>query len=142
MEEIKSRLLEKYKLTKIVTIDCGKNSAYYYNPSERKTSVNISHEELLELPKKFKNTLFVAESAHLDRPRTMKSFAQPFKVEELNSFKKLCENNGNLLRLFPEMLSYDVISDGGKVKSDENDPVSLYQYLMKYVLLCFLLKMF
>ena len=27
------------------------------------------------------------------------------------------------------MLSFDVISVGGKEKSDENDPISLYQYL-------------
>ena len=134
MNKIKSKLIEKYKLTNIVTIDCGKNMAYYYDPMVNdKESVKITHLELLELPKKFKNTLFVAESAHLDRPRTMKSFAQPFKVEELNRFKQLCEENGNLLRLFPEMLSFDVISDGGMEKSDENDPISLHQYLNKNV---------
>ena len=132
MNKINSKLTEKYKLTNIITIDCGKNIAYYYNPMVNdKESVKITHQELLELPGKFKNTLFVAESAHLDRPRTMKSFAQPFKVEELRRFKQLCEDNGNLLRLFPEMLSFDVISDGGKEKSDENDPISLYQYLCK-----------
>ena len=134
MNKIKSKLIEKYKLTNIVTIDCGKNMAYYYDPMVNdKESVKITHLELLELPKKFKNTLFVAESAHLDRPRTMKSFAQPFKVEELRRFKQLCEENDNLLRLFPEMLSFDVISDGGMEKSDENDPISLHQYLSKNV---------
>lgn len=132
MVNIKSKLTDKYKLTNVVTIDCGKNMAYYYNPKDNiKDSVKVTHEELLELPGKFKNTLFVAESAHLDRPRTMKSFAQPFKVDELNKFKKLCEDNGNVLRLFPEMLSYDVIKNGGMEKSDENDPISLYQYLEK-----------
>jgi len=130
MQKIKSKLTDKYKLTNVVTIDCGKNIAYYYNPMDNNMeSVKITHQELLELPKRFKNTLFVSESAHLDRPRTMKSFAQPFKVEELKLFKQLCEDNGNLLRLFPEMLSFDVISVGGKEKSDENDPISLYQYL-------------
>ena len=132
MNKIKSKLTDKYKLTNIVTIDCGKNIAYYYNPMEnKKESVKVTHQELLELPKLFKNTLFVSESAHLDRPRTMKSFAQPFKVEELKRFKQMCKDNGNILRLFPEMLSYDVISDGGMEKSDENDPISLYQYLEK-----------
>jgi hypothetical protein len=132
MNKIKSKLTDKYKLTNVVTIDCGKNIAYYYNPMEnKKESVKVTHEELLELPKRFKNTLFVSESAHLDRPRTMKSFAQPFKVEELKRFKQMCKDNGNILRLFPEMLSYDVISDGGMEKSDENDPISLYQYLEK-----------
>lgn len=132
MQKIKSKLTDKYKLTNIVTIDCGKNIAYYYNPMEnKKESVKVTHQELLELPKLFKNTLFVSESAHLDRPRTMKSFAQPFKVEELKRFKQMCKDNGNILRLFPEMLSYDVISDGGMEKSDENDPISLYQYLEK-----------
>lgn len=132
MKETKSRLILENKLTNLVTIDCGKNIAYYYNPNgDTNNSVRITHEELLELPSKFKNTLFVAESAHLDRPRTMKSFAQPFKVEELERFKQLCANNGNVLRLFPEMLSYDVIKDGGKDKSDENDPISLYKYLTK-----------
>ena len=134
MNKINSKLVEKYKLTNIVTIDCGKNIAYYYNPMENdKKSVKVTHQELLELPGKFKNTLFVSESAHLDRPRTMKSFAQPFKVEELRRFKQLCEENGNVLRLFPEMLSFDVISDGGMEKSDENDPISLYKYLSKNV---------
>ena len=91
MKKINSKLTEKYKLTNIVTIDCGKNIAYYYNPMVNdKESVKITHQELLELPGKFKNTLFVSESAHLDRPRTMKSFAQPFKVEELRRFKQLC----------------------------------------------------
>ena len=132
MQKIKSKLTDKYKLTNVVTIDCGKNIAYYYNPMEnKKESVKVTHQELLELPKLFKNTLFVSESAHLDRPRTMKSFAQPFKVEELKRFKQMCKDNGNILRLFPEMLSYDVISDGGMEKSDENDPISLYQYLEK-----------
>jgi len=127
-----NKLLKKHKLNNIITIDCGKNIAYYYNPLENKNeSIKITHEELLELPRKCKNTLFVSESAHLDRPRTMKSFAQPFKVEELNRFKRLCEENNNLLRLFPEMLSFDVISDAGLDKSDENDPISLHQYLSK-----------
>lgn len=132
MEPIKTKLTEKYKLNNIVTIDCGKNIAYYYNPLENPNqSIKITHEELLELPTKFKNTLIVCESAHLDRPRTMKSFAQPFKVEELNKFKRLCAENDNVLRLFPEMLSFDVISEGGMEKSDENDPISLHKYLTK-----------
>jgi len=133
--------MERYNLSNIVTIDCGKNIAYYYNPAENmKESIKVSHADLLELPSKVKNTLIVSESAHLDRPRTMKSFAQPFKVEELNKFKRLCEENGNVLRLFPEMLSFDVISDGGMEKSDENDPISLYKYLSKNMDLIDVLK--
>jgi len=133
--------MERYNLSNIVTIDCGKNIAYYYNPLEnKKESIKVSHADLLELPSKVKNTLIVSESAHLDRPRTMKSFAQPFKVEELNKFKRLCEENGNVLRLFPEMLSFDVISEGGMEKSDENDPISLYKYLTKNVDLIDVLK--
>ena len=116
------------KSKKIITIDCGKNSAYYYDHDQKK-SIPVTHQELLELPHKMKNVIFVAESAHLDRPRTMKSFAQPFTVEQLNYFKQGCKDNGNILKLFPEMLSYDVISASNYEKSDETDPIALYEYI-------------
>lgn len=141
MEQTKSKLMESNNLDNIVTIDCGKNIAYYYNPKEDKNkSVKISHDELLKLPTKFSNVLFVVESAHLDRPRTMKSFAQPFRVEQLNMFKRLCVENNNMLRLFPEMMSYEVIKSGGMDKSDESDPIALYRYLTNDVNLIDVLK--
>jgi hypothetical protein len=121
------------KTQNIVTIDFGKNQAYYYDPAvDAKQSVKIALKDLLHLPKKYTNTLFVAESAHLDRPRTMKSFAQQYTIEELNAFKKACSDNNNVLKLFPEMLTHQVISNSGLEKSDENDPISLHQYLTKY----------
>lgn len=141
MEQTKSKLMESNNLDNIVTIDCGKNIAYYYNPKEDKNkSVKISHDELLKLPTKFSNVLFVVESAHLDRPRTMKSFAQPFRVEQLNMFKRLCVENNNMLRLFPEMMSYEVIKSGGMDKSDASDPIALYRYLTNDVNLIDVLK--
>ncbi len=66
--------MERYNLSNIVTIDCGKNIAYYYNPLEnKKESIKVSHADLLELPSKVKNTLIVSESAHLDRPRHLRN---------------------------------------------------------------------
>lgn len=141
MEQTKSKLMESNNLDNIVTIDCGKNIAYYYNPKEDKDkSVKISHDELLKLPTKFRNVLFVVESAHLDRPRTMKSFAQPFRVEQLNMFKRMCVENNNMLRLFPEMMSYEVIKSGGMDKSDASDPIALHRYLTNDVNLIDVLK--
>ena len=127
--KFKSNLMKKYNLDNVVTIDCGKE-VYYYNPRENMDeSIKITYDELLKLPSKLKNTLIVSESAHMDRPRTLKSFAQPFTAKQLGSFKKLCEKTGNVLRLFPEMQSFNVINENGKEKSDAEDPIALSKYL-------------
>jgi len=130
---INSKLMQQHNLKHIVTIDFGNNEIYYYDVTKNAdASIPITSDEFLLLPSKYSNTLFVGESAHLDRPRTMKSFAQPFKAEELNLFKKMCSDHGNMLRLFPEMLSKEVVGVSGLEKSDSNDPISLYKYLMRH----------
>lgn len=123
-----SRLVKARNIEKIVTIDLGRNMAYYYDPSLNDQSIKISHEQLLELPNDYNNTLFVSEIAHLDRPRNMDSLAQPFLESELNRFKQNCENNNNLLRLFPEMQSFHIRQDDEE-KSDELDPIYLYRHI-------------
>ena len=44
MIDIKNKLTDKYKLTNVVTIDCGKNIAYYYNPMENKKESSKDHQ--------------------------------------------------------------------------------------------------
>jgi hypothetical protein len=125
---LNNRVVKKYNIKQIVTIDLGKNMAFYYDPDKSDKTFKITHQELLDLPNKYENTLFVSEGAHMDRPRTMKSHAQAFKEDELNLFKDNCKNNNNLLRLFPEMMSFQTRQEGEE-KSDELDPIHLYRYL-------------
>ena len=123
-----SRLVKARNIEKIVTIDLGGNMAYYYDPTLNDQSIKISHKQLLELPNNYNNTLFISEIAHLDRPRSVNSLAQPFLESELNKFKQNCENNNNLLRLFPEMQSFHIRQDDEE-KTDELDPIYLYRYI-------------
>ena len=115
---LNNRVVKKYNIKQVVTIDLGKNMAFYYDPNKSDETFKITHQELLDLPNKYENTLFVSEGAHMDRPRTMKSHAQAFKEHELNLFKDNCKNNNNLLRLFPEMMSFQTRQEGEE-KSDE-----------------------
>ena len=125
---LNNRVVKKYNIKQIVTIDLGKNMAFYYDPNKSDETFKITQQELLDLPNKYENTLFVSEGAHMDRPKTMKSHAQAFKKHELNLFKDNCKNNNNLLRLFPEMMSFQTRQEGEE-KSDELDPIHLYRYL-------------
>lgn len=129
-KESKSRVVKKYNIEQVVTIDLGKNMAFYYDPNKNEKASKITHLELLNLPNKYKNTLFVSECAHMDRPRTMKSFAQAFTEDELRLFRDNCKKNNNLLRLFPEMMSFEIRQKGEK-KADDLDPIYLYRFLEK-----------
>ena len=77
---LNNRVVKKYNIKQIVTIDLGKNMAFYYDPNKSDKTFKITHQELLDLPNKYENTLFVSEGAHMDRPRTMKSHACDFIV--------------------------------------------------------------
>lgn len=123
-----SRLARSRNIEKVVTVDLGKSMAHYYDPSQNGNTIKITHKELLELPKKHKNTLFVSEIAHMDRPRNADSLAQPFLASELDYFKQNCENNNNLLRLFPERQTPEIRPEGEE-KSDELDPIYLYNHI-------------
>ena len=124
--------MKKHKLKNLITIDCGSDGNHYFDHTQFKDSKKISYDELLKLPYKYKNTLFVSEVAHFDRPRTMKSFAQPFTKQELIGFKDACLKNNNQLRLFPERQTPKACAFSGKDKSDENDPISIFMYLNEY----------
>jgi hypothetical protein len=124
--------MKKNKLKNLITIDCGSDGNHYFDHVHFKDSKKISYDDLLKLPYKYKNTLFVSEVAHFDRPRTMKSFAQPFTKEELIQFKDACLKNNNQLRLFPERQTPKACAFSGKDKSDENDPISIFMYLNEY----------
>lgn len=124
--------MKKNKLNSLITIDCGSAGSHYFDHTNFENSKKISHNDLLNLPCKYKNTLFVSEIAHFDRPRTMKSFAQPFTKEELNLFKDNCKKNNNLLRLFPEIQTPKACAFAKNEKSDELDPISIFKYLNEY----------
>lgn len=123
--------MKKNKLKNLITIDCGKDGSHYFDHTEFETSKKISHNDLLNLPFKYKNTLFVSEVAHFDRPRTMKSFAQPFTKEELIQFKDACVKNNNHLRLFPERQTPKASFFAKNEKSDVLDPISISKYLIQ-----------
>lgn len=114
---------------KFITLDCGKNSATYFDGEK---VFIISHQELLELPIKYPGYAFVGEDAHFGVPRTNKSLAQPFTAPQLQSFYELCRENDVILRLFPQKSTPRAKLYSKLEKSDLDDPKSIYKLVLDF----------
>lgn len=114
---------------KFITLDCGKNSATYF---DGETVFTISHQELLELPIKYPGYAFVGEDAHFGVPRTNKSLAQPFTAPELQGLYELCRENDVILRLFPQKSTPRAKLYSKLKKSDLDDPKSIYKLVLDF----------
>jgi hypothetical protein len=114
---------------KFITLDCGKNSATYF---DGETVFTITHQELLELPTKYPGYAFVGEDAHFGVPRTNDSLAQPFKAPELQRWYKLCRENDVILRLFPQKSTPRAKLYSKLEKSDLDDPKSIYKLVLDF----------
>ena len=114
---------------KLITIDCGQNSATIYDGETVKT---ISHKEILSLPDKYDNCMIVGEDAHFGVPRSEKSLAQPFTKNQLVKFYNDCSSKNIKLRFFPQQSTRRAQLYAGLEKSDENDPKSIYKLIKDF----------
>lgn len=126
---IKSDFRVRVTNRKFITLDCGKNSATYF---DGETVFTISHQELLELPIKYPGYAFVGEDAHFGVPRTNKSLAQPFTAPELQGLYELCRENDVILRLFPQKSTPRAKLYSKLEKSDLDDPKSIYKLVLDF----------
>lgn len=115
-----------------VTIDCGKNGATIYDGNNKRKAEKISFKELLNLANTLpKGSSIWGERAHFGVPRTEFSKAQHFTSSELLKFYTSCEENGIKLRFYSERLIPIILQYAGfQEKSDYNDPVAAYEYIM------------
>lgn len=116
---------------KVIVVDLGQNSATYYNAlTEEVTS--ISHRDVLNLPSKYNGYLFISEDAHLGTPQKGKSLAQSFSEKDIFKFLALCKENDNLVYFFPQKLTYRALVYSNMLKSDDNDPIAIFNFLKNH----------
>jgi hypothetical protein len=118
----------------LVVLDCGKNSATFYDGNDEEKCAKITHEVLLEMASdpKYKGYAMVVEDAHFGVPRGPTSLAQPFSAKELSKFYKECVNNNVIFRLFPQKSTPRAAAYAKLKKSDETDPISIYKMLRAF----------
>ena len=115
-----------------VTIDCGELGATIYDGNEQRKAVKIPFEELFNLPNILpKGSSIWGERAHYGVPQVEKSLAQYFTSEVLLKFYANCKHKGIDLRFYSERLIPKMLKYAGfEEKSDYNDPVAAYEYIM------------
>lgn len=121
-------------INRTVVVDCGKNSAAYYNPITD-TGLMISHKDLLSLHVDLKlkeGDTIVGEYSHLGCPRGELSLSQPFQAEELQKWYKSLYLAGINLLMFPQKSTPRAISYSGLGKSDIEDCKSIWKLLKDY----------
>lgn len=120
----------KAKNKKLFVLDCGKNESTIYDGENCK---RLSHSEVLNLPNILqKGVTLVSEAAHLSVPRTMKSLAQPFTGSELQTLYQRCREKGIELKFFPQKSTPRAQKYSNLEKSDETDPVAIYNLLQDF----------
>jgi len=133
LKEFRSRV----ELGKCITIDFGRTGIVAYNAST-KDSETLTLPSLLELPNRPELNGFsiLSEDAHLGIPKdnTGVSFskAQYYADYQLLKFYEDCASNNIALRLFPQHMTPKIHAWSGLLKSDENDPISLYKYVLDH----------
>jgi len=116
---------------KVIVIDLGKNSATYYNALTKELT-SISHRDVLNLPSKYNGYLFISEDAHLGTPQRSKSLAQSFSEKDILRFLASCKENDNLVYFFPQKLTYRALIYSNMEKSDDNDPIAIFNFLKNH----------
>jgi len=120
----------KLHINKLIVLDCGKNESTIY---DGKTCKSLSHAEVLNLPYTLESgTTVVCEAAHLAAPRTPKSLAQPFTASELQTLYQGFRDNNIKLRFFPQDSSHRARRYSNLEKSDETDPIAIYNLLQDF----------
>lgn len=117
-----------------VTIDCGQNGATIYDGNTQRKAFKIGIQDILDLPNILpKGSAIWGERAHFGVPRGDYSLAQYFTEKELLKFYSDCKEHGIDLRFYSERLMPKMLAYAGfkqEEKSDYNDPVAAYEYIM------------
>jgi len=133
LKEFRSRL----ESGKCICIDFGKGGIVAYNALTKKSEC-LTLQSLLDLPKRpeFKGFSILTEDSHLGIPKdnTGVSFskAQYYTDRQLLEFYQNCDANNISLRLFPQKMTPKIHAWSGLLKSDENDPIALYKYVLDH----------
>lgn len=114
---------------KLVTLDCGKNSATFFDGITVKT---ISHKQLFDLPRKYPNHTFIGEDAHFGVPRNITSLAQPLTKRELVTLYNECKKHNVDLAFFPQKSTPRAKLYAGLEKSDEDDPKAIHKLVSDF----------
>ena len=110
-------------------IDFGKKQGTIYD-SKTNTIDTLSCQRILELPEQLPSgSLVVSEYAHLGCPRHKTSLAQYYTEQELFTLYDEFKSNNITLKLFPQHSLPRASKYAGLVKSDDNDPKSIYIWL-------------
>lgn len=121
---------------RIITVDFG--SSRSHEPFVFDSEVDsvedgaraMDREEFLQLAYKLpKGTYIVGEYAHLGVPRRKNNLSHPFIEEELLYMYKICEENGVIMRFFPESQCPKALGYAKLPKSEKYDPVATYKYI-------------
>lgn len=119
----------------VFVIDFGGRSKTAYLSENGGKVKEIPFKEVLNLPETLPSgSVLISEKAHLGCPKES-SLAQPFKAEELLLLYKRFRENNITLKLFPEKqtpvaLSKYQMKHKDAEKSDELDPIIIYEYII------------
>jgi len=128
---------DRIESRKCISIDFGKKGIVAYNAFTEKSEI-LNLESLLDLPHNpdFKGYSIVVEDSHLGIPKDNSgvsfSKAQYYTSEQLLKFYRDCYLNNISLRFFPQKMTPKIHAWSGMLKSDENDPVALYKYILDH----------
>lgn len=113
-------------------IDCGANSGTIYDVKKGEVKT-ISHADVLNLPSVLpRGSFVVSEYSHLGCERTEFSLSQPYTRTLLLDLYDRFEKAGIKLRLFPQQSTPRAISYSEHPKSDDYDPISIYNLIKDY----------
>lgn len=131
---------------RIYVLDCGANTSTLYDSTkpipekveDYKNVVKvISHDDVLNLHNVLEpNSILICEYAHLGCPRKERSLSQPFEDWELLTlYDNLAEINVEV-KLFPQQSTPRALAYSQLEKSDINDPIAIYKFLLAFPKTC------
>jgi len=119
-------------INKTIVVDCGKNSATYFDPRTGEVKV-IKNQDILTLHKDIgleSGWTIVGEASHLATPRGDFSLSQPFEAHKLLRWYKVLALAGIDLRMFPQKSTPRAYAKIGK--SDGTDPLAIWNLMKKH----------
>jgi hypothetical protein len=124
-----------HKNKRVYIVDYGsKKRKFFILDCYRKRFLEATNEEFLKFPNKHKNSIIIAEYAHMQASNGI-SLSQPLLAEQKQIFLDNCRKSNVCLKYFPEnktpkarIFAQKINSELGK-KSDMHDTIAIYLYL-------------
>ena len=128
---VRDEVARRIKQKKSLFADAGNNSFFVHNSSDPKEeAVKYDKESFLQIAKdpQYRGFTFLIEDSHFT-PRTRLSKSQPLTKKEIDKFLSDAKTNDMFIRTISQKCAPNASTHSKLEKKDENDPISLEQWI-------------